>query len=120
MATLVTNKSQRLTFELPTNNAGTLVVETLDQVIHDDVHAPGILFGAGAFTHINTDLSSFGVDDSWAIQCTVLTADPGFDDCVIGQPHWVAGLGDFHIYNFGLAFTTATPITVRCVATRVA
>jgi len=108
------------TYEMTTNNAGTISLTSLPTVIHDDVHAPGIVFGSGAFGHITTDLTPFGVDDDWAVQCTFVSNDPGFDDCVIGQAHWDGGIGDLHIYNFGAGFTTATPIRIRCIAMKVA
>lgn len=119
MANFLTVLADNETYELSTNNAGTIGVSPLPTVIHDDLHPAGIFFGSGAFTHIGTDLSSFGVDDSWSVQCTFISNDPGFDNCVIGQPHWDAGIGDTHIYNFGLDFTTAVPIRIRCIAIKV-
>lgn len=120
MANYLTTIAPNGTYELTTNNAGTISISSVPTVIHDDVHAPGIVFGSGAFVHISTDLTPFGVDDSWAVQCTFISNDPGFDDCVIGQAHWDDGIGDSHIYNFGAGFTTTTPIRIRCIATKVA
>jgi hypothetical protein len=117
---LTADASNGEVFELQTNNAGKLAVRAAAQIIHDDVKAPGITFDSGNFSHVTTDLAPFGVDDTWAVQCTFITNDVGFDDCVIGQPHWDAGVGDIHVYNFGPTFTTTTPITVRCIATKVA
>jgi hypothetical protein len=119
-ASITVQANQGETFQLPSNNAGNLLAKASLQVIHDDVKAPGILFASNTFTHVSTDLTPFGVDDSWAVQCTFITNDAGFDDCVIGQPHWDLGIGDIHVFNFGADFTTATPIRVRCIATKVA
>jgi len=119
-ASLTVQAKQGETFELPSNNAGMVSAKASLQVISDDVHAAGIVFGSGTFTHLGSDLTALGVDGTWAVQCTFLCNDPGFDDCVIGQPHWDGGIADLHIYNFGAGFTTTTPIVLRYIATKVA
>lgn len=120
LSLLATDSQQGEVFELQSNNAGLVALRILRTVSHAEIIAPGVNFGAGTFTHVGADLSGLGVDDTWCSLCSFVTNDSGFDDCVIGQPHWDAGVADIHIYNFGAGFVTASPITLRCLAIKVA
>lgn len=113
--------ADRERFEISTNGSGVLSGEALETILHTEVYPSGSLtFNSNDFGHLHVDLSSMGVDDSWLVACCLIGGDPGFDTCVIGQPHWLGGVGDMHIFNFGSTFTTSTELKLRCFAVKVA
>lgn len=118
-ALLLFQAREDLRFEFPTTSMGVAAAQSYPAIFHTEDIAPGISFPSGGFEHVTVDLSPLGVDDSWAVFVTFVSNDPGFDNCVIGQPHWNAGVGDMHIFKFGAPFVTSTTIKLRCLAVKV-